>query len=187
MALKNYYIILGISPNTSAEGVRGAFRQLAKKFHPDKAGGERTSYFQDITEAYEVLSNPEKRKLYNKKLTEEHKRQKNSSESIVRKPDAYGLSPKVLDLDAYLTHHEAFSGITLNLRLSIPAQCLRCKGTGRDFFFNCFRCGGSGIVTIEKFFDIVLPSGLMHGDKIRNTIALSEENYLHLLIHVYIM
>ncbi len=72
MALKNYYIIMGISPSTSAEEVRGAFRQLAKKFHPDKAGGERTAFFQEITEGYRVLSDPEKRKLYNQKLTEEN-------------------------------------------------------------------------------------------------------------------
>jgi DnaJ-class molecular chaperone len=190
MALKNYYIILGISPTTSAEGVRGAFRQLAKKFHPDKAGGERTAFFQDITEAYEVLSDPEKRKLYNQKLTDEKKRQKTIP--IRPEPHQYGkredhFRPNVLEMDVFLTVQEAFSGVTLNLRVSIPFQCLWCGGTGRDFFFNCIRCHGSGNINMKRSLEIKLPPRLKHGDRIKSMIALSEENYLHLLIQVYII
>lgn len=190
MALKNYYIILGISPTTSAEGVRGAFRRLAKKFHPDKAGGERTAFFQDITEAYEVLSDPEKRKLYNQKLTDENKRQKTipihrAPKQQEKRKDRFGAN--VLQMDAFLTVQEAFSGVTLNLRLSIPVQCPWCGGTGRDFFFSCIRCRGSGSTNMERSLEIELPPGLKHGDKIKSTIALSEENDLHLLIQVYII
>lgn len=187
MALKNYYIILGISPTTNAEGVRCAFRQLAKKFHPDKIGGEQTAFFQDITEAYEVLSDPEKRKLYNQKLTEEKKRQKTRSENVSRRPVGYELSTNVLEMDAFLTVQEAFSGITLNLRLSIPVQCRWCGGTGRDFLFCCIRCRGSGLTTMEKPIAVNLPSRLNHGDRFKTSIFLSEENYLHLLIYVYII
>jgi DnaJ-class molecular chaperone len=217
MALKNYYIILGISPNTSAEEIRCAFRRLAKRFHPDKAGGGRTAFFQDITEAYEVLSNPEKRKLYNQKLKEENKKQKSipvqrapyqyengginfrqnrakmsfqQSEPVAgyrKRSVGYETGLNVLEMDAYLTPQEAASGVTLNLRLTIPAQCHWCEGTGRDFVFNCIRCNGSGILTMERPIEIDLPSRLIHGDLIKTTIALSKENYLHLLVEVYII
>lgn len=187
MALKNYYIILGISPATSGEGVRGAFRRLAKKFHPDKAGGERTAFFQDITEAYEVLSDPEKRKLYNQKLKYEKETMPIHRAPKQHKKSNGHFASHVLEMDAFLTVKEAFSGVMLNLRLSIPVQCLWCGGTGHDFFFNCIPCRGSGKVTMEKSLEIDLPSRLKHGDKIKTTIAWSEENYLHLLIQVYII
>ena len=72
--MKNYYIILGISPQANAEGVRQAFREKAKQYHPDKTGQEGTSFFQDITEAYEVLSDPNKRSEYNRRLQQEEDR-----------------------------------------------------------------------------------------------------------------
>lgn len=187
MALKDYYIILGISPTAGSEGIRCAFRQLAKKFHPDKAGSERTSYFQDITEAYEVLSNPEKRKIYNQKLTEEKKRQKCKPENIPAQPVVTEYDPDVLEMDAFLTDQEAYTGLTIKLRLSIAAQCIKCGGSGHDFFFMCNRCNGSGFTTLERPIRIHLPPGLKNGDIIKTSIALSEENYLQFLLRIYII
>lgn len=187
MAIKNYYIILGISPSASAEGIRGAFRQLAKKFHPDKAGCEKTAIFQDITEAYEVLSNPEKRKLYNQKLTEERKRQKFSPVNVSIKPVFFGYDSNILEMDAFLTVQEAYEGTALNLRFSITVQCRWCGGNGYDFFFSCHRCRGSGLITRNKPIEIHLPPRLNHGDRIETFIDLSEKNYLHLSIHIYII
>ena len=71
MAAKNYYVILGVSPDTSAEKLRSAYRHLAKKHHPDRAGVENADHFRDIAEAYETLSDPDKRRSYNRKLAEE--------------------------------------------------------------------------------------------------------------------
>ena len=63
MNQKDYYEILGVSKTASQEDVRRAFRKLAVKYHPDKAGGDEAK-FKDINEAYEVLKDPEKRKRY---------------------------------------------------------------------------------------------------------------------------
>ncbi|QCQ22845.1 DnaJ domain-containing protein [Desulfoglaeba alkanexedens] len=68
--MKDYYKILGVPRSESIDGIRAAFRNLAKKHHPDKRGAEETRNFQEITEAYSVLSDPESRKRYNEKLKE---------------------------------------------------------------------------------------------------------------------
>lgn len=60
---KDYYAILGVSKNASEEEIKKAFRKLAHEHHPDKKGGDEKR-FKEINEAYQVLSNPEKRKRY---------------------------------------------------------------------------------------------------------------------------
>jgi len=64
---KNYYIILGISRNSSQEDIKSAYRRLAKEFHPDRFGKNQAP-FQIIQEAYSILSNPKARKSYDLSL-----------------------------------------------------------------------------------------------------------------------
>ncbi|MFC4638761.1 DnaJ C-terminal domain-containing protein [Deinococcus hohokamensis] len=66
MAYKDYYDVLGVSRGASDADIKSAYRKLAKQFHPDKnAGDEKAAErFKEIGEAYAVLSDPEKRKLY---------------------------------------------------------------------------------------------------------------------------
>jgi DnaJ-class molecular chaperone len=63
---KNYYDILGVSENASQEEIKKAFRNLAKKYHPDRNKGDKTAEakFKEISEAYETLSDPKKRQEY---------------------------------------------------------------------------------------------------------------------------
>ncbi len=63
---KNYYEILGIKPDATDNEIKSAFRKLARKWHPDVAGNSKdvVNKFKEINEAYEILSNPEKRKKY---------------------------------------------------------------------------------------------------------------------------
>jgi len=68
MERKTYYTILGISRTENPGGIRSAYRGLAKKLHPDVAGEETTRAFQEVTEAYDVLSDPQRRRAYNDKL-----------------------------------------------------------------------------------------------------------------------
>lgn len=63
---KDYYQILGVPRNASDEEIRKAFRKLARQYHPDVAENKSVAEekFKEINEAYEVLSDPEKRKKY---------------------------------------------------------------------------------------------------------------------------
>ena len=72
MKSKNYYDILGVSVKASAEDITSAKNELAKRYHPDanmKNGVDTTSQMQEILEAYKVLSDPARRKAYDRSLT----------------------------------------------------------------------------------------------------------------------
>ena len=66
MADTDYYSILGVSKNASTNDIKKAYRKLARKYHPDVNPGDKKSEekFKQISQAHEVLSNPEKRKIY---------------------------------------------------------------------------------------------------------------------------
>lgn len=66
MEYKDYYKTLGVDKSASQEEIKKAYRNLAKKYHPDKNKGKKYAEekFKEISEAYEVLKDPEKRKKY---------------------------------------------------------------------------------------------------------------------------
>jgi hypothetical protein len=68
---KDYYAVLGIAPDATARQVKAAYRKLAKKHHPDACPGDpdAAARFRDITEAYETLTDPERRKAYDRTYT----------------------------------------------------------------------------------------------------------------------
>ena len=67
MAVKrDYYEVLGLTKGADAAAIKKAYRKLAKKYHPDMNPGDKEAEkkFKEVTEAYNVLSDPEKKKLY---------------------------------------------------------------------------------------------------------------------------
>jgi len=63
MSKRDYYDVLGVSKSASADEIKKAYRKMAIKYHPDKNPGDKSAedMFKEAAEAYEVLSNAEKK------------------------------------------------------------------------------------------------------------------------------
>lgn len=70
----NYYAVLGVAEDANPEAIHNAFRTLARQFHPDAGAGSSAGKFREIAEAYETLSNPARRREYDRMLGNERGR-----------------------------------------------------------------------------------------------------------------
>jgi molecular chaperone DnaJ len=170
MATKDYYLILGVSRQESPSGIREAFRSLAKRYHPDYVGSPGTRLFQDIVEAYQVLSDPEKRRLYNQGLRHAEGQREVASEPIVAgqwsQPESLVPEPMSV-LRGFQTIHPStealferfqrnFTGFgipkgerleALSIEVILSPQEALYGGVvpiGVPVFYLCPVCGGSG-------------------------------------------
>ena len=212
MAEKDYYQILGVSRKESPNGIRDAFRRLAKKYHPDKAGPEGKSQFQDIMEAYEVLSDPEKRTSYDRKLDFEQNPMRSGRRSPIYHANFGGSSPfseffgrratpgkwpnygsrsyrssrPQPDLILVLSRKEARQGGSVEARVPFYSPCPYCGGSGEDWFFPCMYCFGEGLVRQTKSVRLDIPAGVKDGAIIQvllQTVG-SLRRYLTVLVEV---
>jgi curved DNA-binding protein CbpA len=68
MGTMNYYVVLGIEEDADSTSIRRAFRALARRYHPDAGAGSSAIEFRRVLEAYETLSDPDRRRLYDRRL-----------------------------------------------------------------------------------------------------------------------
>lgn len=111
MAIKNYYLVLGVHREESETGIRAAYLGLAKKLHPDRIGEHGTSAFQELVEAYQTLSDPEKRRSHNHLLDQEEGRRRQVGRKVNVRRDLE-LEPlrwrKVSTLESYQPARPSF-------------------------------------------------------------------------------
>lgn len=108
MQLKDYYKILGIEPSSSVSEIRKAYRNLAQQFHPDKKPGDQYAAlkFEEIKEAYEVLTNPSKKENYLSQRWYEQSQGRKNFKTEPSTPDE--LLKQSLELYRYSAGQDAF-------------------------------------------------------------------------------
>ena len=168
MMKTDHYLTLSVSRGESLRGIHEAFRELAKRYHPDRAGPDGARQFQQIREAYEILSNPETRKMYNNDLEQTEEKQARP-EPIVshRRFRPEPLIPKPMSiLHEFETIHPSFESLYERFvrnftRKAIPKaerpEPLNIEVTFSDrearggalcvsvpVFVKCRQCDGSG-------------------------------------------
>jgi curved DNA-binding protein CbpA len=82
MSTMGYYVVLGIAEDADSHTIRSAFRALARRYHLDAGAASSTLQFRRALEAYETLSDPERRRLYDRELRGERVRATIVAESI---------------------------------------------------------------------------------------------------------
>jgi DnaJ-related protein SCJ1 len=135
---------------------------LAKEHHPDKHKGseEATKMFQAIAEAYEVLSDEEKRQIYDthgKEGLKEGGRGGGGGNPFANFFGGGGgrqqqkKAPNVV-MDLQVTLKELYVGHTVHIELSKQVVCSKCRGSGAkspDHVKDCKRCKGKGVVIVQ--------------------------------------
>jgi molecular chaperone DnaJ len=91
MLRRDYYVILGVPRTESEEGIRAAFDDLARHYHPDRAGPEALPLYQELVEAYRVLSSRESRRSYDAQL---EGGDRPSTRGVVHPPPSRPSSPR---------------------------------------------------------------------------------------------
>ncbi len=192
---RDYYEVLGICREASAEDIKKAYRQLALKFHPDRNPGdeEAPKKFKEAAEAYEVLSDQEKRQRYDRYghagLNGTAFHDFNSTDDIMSAfSDIFGgglfgdlfgnrrRGPRpgpdlLLKIDIELL--EAARGTTRTIDVKRQDFCGECNGSGArkgTVATTCNYCGGRGqIVQTRGFFQVATTCPACGGEGVRIT------------------
>lgn len=208
MPIKSYYLVLGVSPEESSSGIRSAFRELAKRYHPDHGGPGSEERFREITEAYDVLSDPRRRRLYDLSLREPDARADTAAEDLRSRPTRSVAWPEAeplrgrpsprdfasfaaemsepLDLEVVLSPEEARSGAVVSVPLPVLLKCPYCGGSTRRSWVSCIACAGRGLFVTEERFQIELPPHLATGATLDVPLARWGVTYGRLRMHVEI-
>lgn len=172
MAKRDYYEVLGVGRGADDRELKKAFRKLALQYHPDRNPDdpEAEGKFKEASEAYDVLSDPEKRALYDQYGHEGLNRSgggpgfQDIGDIFSHFGDIFGdffggrgsrrSSPNAprrgsdVRYDLELTLEEACFGAKKDITIRIPVPCTACSGTGAEGgkLDTCGHCGGQGQV-----------------------------------------
>jgi molecular chaperone DnaJ len=178
---EDYYKILEVSRSASAEEIKKAYRKIAMKCHPDRNQGDKKAeeQFREATEAYEVLGDLEKRKIYDRFGLEGLKSSGyngpgNANDIFSSFGDIFGdlfgmggsgrrpangpIPGSDLRYDLTITFMEAVHGVNKEIEITRPDTCWTCEGTGARPGHQpqtCSHCHGRGqVMRSQGFFSV---------------------------------
>lgn len=183
---KNYYESLGVDPDADMEDIRKAYRKLVRQCHPDVCRDMSHDRFVEVKKAYEVLSDPEKRRKYDYKLACESRTgrrrpvhdsrfcppcgRENGGSEVGRMVDrmfehlfeAPTAPIKEYDLEVILSLNEAQKGGRITVDVPIFQPCPNCAGDYVQKFF-CTRCNGMGGFRSIRRTNLIIPPNVISG------------------------
>ncbi|MGI6070678.1 MAG: DnaJ domain-containing protein [Blautia sp.] len=175
--MKDYYQILGVKRNAGLSEIKKAYRILAKKYHPDSSGGDEEvkRKFQEITEAYRVLSDEKARKQYNSwghaAYTEQSRRHTGepagedghcgACQRRNPRPKEEGPPPYSLRAAVHMVYGELLTGAEKEAEVRYKENCPHCKGTVghglEDQEEKCPFCKGRGYLERSRKVRVRIP------------------------------
>jgi molecular chaperone DnaJ len=195
---ENLYKVLGLRRDASLVEIKKAYRELAKRHHPDRTQNNPrdTEIFKAVSMAFATLSNPEKRAEYDRELAAAERRASVSHGQRTRTARAgfsarqtpfgdileeffqgWGGWPPDRDertLEIILTREEAQTGATVPVDIPWKGQCPLCQGTGLAPFSICTGCRGSGCALGERRITLTIPPGVPSGTTQRLCLAYNQ-------------
>ena len=154
MSKKDYYEILGLKKDASEAEIKKAYRNLAKELHPDKNPDNESAkeLFQEIQEAYETLSDKEKRAKYDR--FGHSSPQSDFGGFRYEKPTRYGDNMRLV---IKLTLEEIYNGTKKTYKFKRNTKCHSCHGHGGTNMKDCTTCNGNGVIirTFKTPFGVI--------------------------------
>lgn len=186
--MRDYYDVLGVSPDAGADEIKRAYRQLARRYHPDISGDDRGTAFLEASRAYEVLNDPKRRKSYDAERRlriprESLRTEPLSDEVAIDFPSVANLLDRMRDsffgadilgtlsAEIVLSPLEAYRGTTVPLGVPVRQTCPRCGGRGETWQEWCRFCGGCGDIRGLHQVALRLPAGVREGERFRFSVT----------------
>ena len=185
-ASDDYYLLLGIGPSADASELRRAFRRLAVRWHPDRAGHAATATFQKSVAAYTVLSDPAKRAAYDRSRSGGAPPSGPQPSGPVRRAPsvmlrrvsghlnallASGFARHAADdvIELFLNAQEASEGGMITIAMRVSARCPVCAGAASQ---PCDTCGSTRM--LDELFSawLAVPPGTVDGTILRPSALL---------------
>lgn len=177
--MKNYYEILGVKRDAALEEIKHAYRNLVKKFHPDanNYSEEAKEQFQEISEAYQALSNEESRKQYDSWGHTAYRRYAGRANRYTRQEDEdYSREsghcgacqtkkeeedeppPHSIRVAVKMSYQELFTGAVKSVEVPLQELCSSCSGEQTSASEKCRVCHGKGYVERKQRVKVRIPA-----------------------------
>lgn len=147
MSKRDYYEVLGLKKDAKPDEIKKAYRKLAKEYHPDKNQGDKDaeSKFKEVSEAYEHLSDANKKANYDRFGHGGRTMRDQFSEMFNRQQQPTVRVGYNMSLIVKLTLEEIFSGAKKTYNYTRDVSCGDCGGHGGTDIHDCSDCNGTGI------------------------------------------